>query len=106
MKADERIARMRKQRNEATNQGAALVEQLTHEAASEQDFAALAAALEERKKNTFKGENEGCVKMTIYVQKDLAKSFYALMMRRGDQKRFVNQALSDFVKKKAREMGM
>ena len=44
--------------------------------------------------------------MTIYVQKDLAKSFYALIMRRGDQKRFVNQALSDFVKKKAREMGM
>lgn len=106
MKANERIARMRKQRTETTSQGAALVEQLTHDTASEQDFAALAEALEERKKKTFKRENDGYVKMTIYVQKDLAKSFYALIMRRGDQKRFVNQALSDFVKKKAREMGM
>jgi hypothetical protein len=105
MKADERIARMRKQRTETTNQGAALVEQLTHDTTTE-DFAALATALEERKKKTFRGENEGYVKMTIYVQQDLAKSFYALLTRHGDQKRFVNQALADFVKKKAREMGM
>ena len=44
--------------------------------------------------------------MTIYVEENLAKSFNALITKRGQQKQFINQAIRDFVQKKAKELGM
>ena len=82
------------------------VDQLAHEDAGEPDFAELAKKLEERKAQEAKGENEGYVKMTIYVEEKLAKSFNALITKRGQQKQFVNQALREFVQKKAKELGL
>ena len=112
--AQERIARMQRERQQAegtakesqSTQTAELVGQLTHETAGEPDFAELAKKLEERKTMETRGENEGHVKMTIYVEENLAKSFNALITRRGQQKQFINQAIRDFVQKKARELGM
>ena len=82
------------------------VGQLNHENDGEPDFAVLAKKLEERKQKEAKGENEGFVKMTIYVDENLAKSFYALITKRGQQKQFINQAIRDFIQKKAKELGI
>lgn len=112
--AQERIARMQRERQQAekaakesqSTQTTELVGQLTHESDGEPDFAELAKKLEERKQKEAKGENEGHVKMTIYVEENLAKSFNALITKRGQQKQFINQAIRDFVQKKAKELGM
>ena len=112
--AQERIARMQRERQQAEKaakesqsaQTTELVGQLTHESDGEPDFAELAKKLEERKQKEAKGENEGHVKMTIYVEENLAKSFNALITKRGQQKQFINQAIRDFVQKKAKELGL
>lgn len=105
--AAERLARMKREK-EAAQESApdSLVGQLTHEEDGAPDFTNLAKRLEERKAVEAKGENEGHVKMTIYVRKDIAQSFNALITKRGQQKQYVNQALSDFIQKKAKELGI
>ena len=70
------------------------------------DFEDLAEKLEVRKAIEKKGANDDHVKMTIYVESAIAKSFRALVTQRGQQKRYVNEALRDFVQKKAKELGM
>lgn len=108
--AAERLARMKKEKEAAAaaaqEKSSDLVGQLTHETDGSPDFTDLAAKLEERKAQEAKGENEGHVKMTIYVRDDIARSFNALITKRGQQKQFINQALQDFVQKKARELGL
>lgn len=101
----ERLARMAKEKKEATT-NKDLVGQLHHESDGETDFSKLAEKLEERKAKEAKGENEGHVKMTIYVREDIAKAFNALITKRGQQKEFTNQALSDFIQKKSRELNL
>lgn len=82
------------------------VGQLDHENDGEPDFAELAVKLEERKQKEARGENDGHVKMTIYVEENLAKSFNALITKRGQQKQFINQAIKDFIIKKSKELNM
>ena len=106
----QKLARLQKESGESASAdpitNTDLVAQLTHEEDGEPDFAELAKKLEERKAQEAKGENEGYVKMTIYVEESLAKSFNALITKRGQQKQFVNQALRDFVQKMAKELGL
>ena len=109
--AQERLARMKREKEAAqeTNkesQKSDLVGQLTHESDGGPDFSDLAKKLEKRKEKEAKGENEGHVKLTIYIRKDIADSFNALITKRGQQKEFANQAFADFVAKKARELGL
>lgn len=113
--AQERIARMQREKEKAAkaahesqkgSQNTDLVGQLTHEKDGSPDFTEIAKKLEERKAQEARGENEGHVKMTIYVREDIARSFNALITKRGQQKQYVNQALSDFVQKKSRELGL
>ena len=108
--AAERLARMKKDREAAmakeSSEPTKLVEQLTHESDGQPDFSEIAKKLEERKAQEAKGENEGFTKMTIYVRNDIAASFNALITKRGQQKAFANQALSDFVLKKGKELGL
>lgn len=111
----ERLARLQREKEEAEAKAkaeagekdpASLVSQLTHEDNGEPDFSEIAKKLQERKEQEAKGENEDHVKLTIYVRKDIYDSFNALITKRGQQKQFVNQALSDFIQKKARELGI
>lgn len=108
--AIERINRMKREKEEAKAAQAPetpdLVSQLTHEDKGEPDFTELAKKLEERKAQEAKGENDGYVKMTIYVRQDIADSFNALITKRGQQKEFVNLALRDFIQKKAKELNI
>lgn len=106
--AFERLQSMKRETEaaKATAPTEELVGQLTHESNGEPDFSQIAKKLEERKAKEARGENEGYVKMTIYIEESVAKSFNALITKRGQQKEFANQALSDFVQKKVRELGL
>ena len=70
------------------------------------DYNVLAAKIEAHKAKEAKSKNDGYVKMTIYVREDVAKSFNALCTERGQQREFTNEAFRDFIKKKAKEMGI
>ena len=109
--ASERIAQMKRAREEVASKantivGTDLVEQITHEQDGKPDFTEIAKKLEERKAQEAKGENEGFVKLTIYIREDIAASFNALITKRGQQKAFANEAFADFVAKKIRELGL
>ena len=107
--AAERLERLKREKEAATessSDASELVSQLTHESNGEPDFTEIAKKLEERKAKEARGENDAHVKMTIYVEENLAKAFNALITKRGQQKEFVNQALQDFVQKKIRELGI
>lgn len=106
--AAERIARMQREKEaaKAATPAEELIGQLTHESDGEPDFTEIAKKLEERKAREAKGENHGHVKMTIYIEENLAKAFNALITKRGQQKEFANEALRDFIKKKSRELGI
>lgn len=100
--AAERIARMKASQESS----AELVEQLTHKDDGEPNFSEIAKQLEQRQAEEKKGENDGYVKMTIYIREDIAAGFNALITKRGQQKEFANQAFSDFVLKKSKELGI
>ncbi len=107
--AQERMARMKREREAAKKNGdkdGQLIDQLTHQSAGEPDFAELAKKLQERKEHEFKGENSDHVKLTMYIRKDIYDAFNALITKRGQQKEFCNQALADFVERKAKELGL
>ena len=70
------------------------------------DYNVLAAKIEAHKAKEAKSKNDGYVKMTIYVREDIARSFNALCTERGQQREFTNEAFRDFIKKKAKEMGI
>lgn len=106
--AAERLERLKKEKEAAKvlNRDTPLVEQLAHESDGEPDFTEIAKKLEERKAQESKGENEGFTKMTIYIRDDIAKSFNALITKRGQQKEYANQAFKDFIEKKIKELGL
>lgn len=106
--AQERMERLKREREEAVKTGSRndLVGQLTHESTGEPDFAEIAAKLKMRQAKESRGENDGYVKMTIYIREDIADGFNALITKRGQQKEFANQAFADFIQKKAREMNL
>lgn len=106
----QKLARLQRETGEAGPadpiQNADLVAQLTHEEDGEPDFAELAKKLEARKAQEPMGENKGYVKMTIYIEEGIAKSFNALITKRGEQKAFANEAFADFIIKKSKELGL
>lgn len=103
----ERMARMKRVREATKKAGdSQIVEQLTNESNGEPDFSEIAKKLKARKKQETKGENEGHVKMTMYIRQDIYDAFNALITKRGQQKEFTNQALSDFIQKKSKELGL
>lgn len=106
----EKLARLQRESGEAGPvdpvQNTDLVEQIAHEDDGKPDFSEIAKKLEERKAQEAKGENEGYVKLTIYIREDIAASFNALITKRGQQKAFANEAFADFVAKKVRELGL
>lgn len=105
--AAERIERLKREKAEANeaSSSADLVSQLTHED-TETDFSAIAEKLRERNGTEKVSVMENTVKMTIYVDKELADAFNALCVKRGDQRRYVNDALKTFVERKAKELGL
>lgn len=66
------------------------------------NFSEIAAQLEERKRKLKEGEtgaNDGYVKDTIYIRKDLWEAMQALCIEKGDKKNHVNAAYEDYISK-------
>lgn len=97
----EKIASGQKKNRESQ---AEMLAQMTEQKTDQPDFEAIAEELEERKRQEGKGENEGYVKDTIYIEENIYKSFNALCIKRGDKKKYTNQALAEFVAKKYKEL--
>lgn len=108
--SQERLERMKREREAAAKKTGetdnSLVDQLTHTDTGEPNFAELAKQLQERQEQEFKGKNDNHIKDTLYIRRDIYEAFNALVTQRGQKKEFVNQALSDFIIKKARELGL
>ena len=98
----ERLERMKKQK-EASG-GTELVSQLTHETTGEPDFKELAQRLSARNQKERVLKRDTTEKITFYIDQDVIAAFYALCTEHGDKTRYINQALRDFIKKKAREL--
>lgn len=67
-----------------------------------QNFSDIAAQLEERKRKLTEGQtgaNDGYVKDTIYIRKDLWEAMQALCIEKGDKKNHVNAAYEDYISK-------
>lgn len=108
--AIERLERLKKEKaaeKEASKEETGLVSQLTHQSDGEPDFKELAEKLKERQEAEKETSSLAyTVKYTLYVQEDVAAAFNALCTKRGDQRKFANQALKDFVAKKVKELGL
>lgn len=107
--AIDRIARLKAEKEAAkaaAKDSTNLVSQLTHESTGEPDFNEIAQKLKERKGDEKESVMAGAVKYTIYIDEPIAEAFAALCVKRGDQRRYANEALKDFVLKKTREMGL
>ena len=50
--------------------------------------------------------NDGYVRMTVYVRNDIMAGMKSLCPRQGQLKQRVNEALEEYIVKKAREMGV
>lgn len=103
--AAERLARMKREKEAATDGTTEIVGQLTHETDGEPDFTELAKKLRDHLDGSPESVQPNVVKYTLYIDEPVADAFRALCVKRGDQRVYGTEALSDFVKKKAREMG-
>lgn len=106
--AIDRLARMKAEQEAAKAEAKEgdLVGQLTHATTGEPDFAEIAQKLKDRNDGEKTSVMAGAVKYTIYIDQNVATAFDALCVKRGDQRRFANEALKDFVLKKTRELGI
>lgn len=68
------------------------------------DFAKIAEELQKRHEQEKRSLNDKYIKDTIYIEENIYKAFNALCTERGMKKQLVNEALSDFVQKKYREL--
>lgn len=99
-----RLDGMRKEKESVTGNPAKVISGIIKQEQEAPDFAKIAEELQQRHKEEKRSLNDGHIKMTIYVETDIANAFNALCIKRGDQKEYINQALSDFVARKYREL--
>ena len=105
--AAERLARMKREKEAASDGNTSeIVGQLTHETDGEPDFLELAQKLRDHLDGDPSNVQPNVIKYTLYIDEPVAEAFKALCVKRGDQRVYGTEALSDFVKKKAREMGL
>ena len=99
----ERLRREKEAARQNSGNKTEVVSRLAHEDHGP-DFAKIAEDLKRRHEEEKHSLNEGYVKMTIYVEENIAAAFNALCIKRGDQKKYLNEALADYVAKKHREL--
>lgn len=105
-KLQDRLAGLQQEKDTIKSNPGKVISGIINQEQDTPDFAKIAEMLEARKQEESKGENDNHIKDTIYVEETIYRSFNALCVRRGDKKKFVNEALSDFVKKKIKELGI
>ena len=90
--------------NEKPEHKREVIHQIVHQEEDRTDFEKIAEELQQRHEEEKHSLNDKHVKMTIYVEENIAKAFYSLCVKRGDQKEYINQALAEFVKKRYKEL--
>lgn len=102
----ERMARLKREKEQAQakERKTNMISQLTHETDVTADFEKITEEFTKLQENKQPGANEGYTKDTIYIKDSLYKAFNALCVNRGDKKKYVNEAIQDFVLKKYREL--
>lgn len=80
------------------------VEKLVNHDVDTIDMAAIAEQLQKQRTEEPVSANDGYTKDTLYIENDLFRAFNALCVKRGDKKKFANEAIRDFVLKKYREL--
>ena len=105
-KINERLNSLQQKKEQLTNSGdkGELVTKIMNQEEEKVDMKAIAEALQEQREEQ-PGLNDGYRKDTLYIQEDIYNAFNALCVNRGDKKKFVNEALEDFVLKKYKELG-
>lgn len=100
-----KIAETKKANEEKQNHAQdEMLSHMTEQKDDTPDFAKIAEDLQKRHEEEAESLNSGHVKYTIYVEENIANAFQALCLRRGDQKKYINEALADFVTKKHKEI--
>lgn len=103
---NERLNSLQQQKEHFVQPGdkAELVNKMMNQEKETIDMKAIAEALQEQHKEKAQGLNEGFTKDTLYIENDIYDAFNALCVNRGDKKKYVNEALRDFVLKKYKEL--
>ena len=91
----DKLKHIGQQKDEVKKKGTT-VEEITQGNEEEVDFAAIAAELEQTVEEHH-GENENCVKTTLYLDKNVFAAFQKLTTGRGEKKKAANAAISAWV---------
>lgn len=102
---EEKLARMQEEKAAIkAKSDNKLVGEFTGNAEETKDFSEIAKEFKARKEQEAQSVNFEYRKDTIYIRSDIYSAFNALCVRQGQKKQFVNEALSDFIMKKYKEM--
>lgn len=106
-KINERLNSLQQKKEELTTHNGdkgELVNKIMNQDEEVTSLDAIAKELQERREAEAVGENEGYVKDTIYIRKDIYEAFNALCLKRGDKKKHANAAFERYVLEQYRKI--
>ena len=105
-KINERLNSLQQKKEQFAHNGdkGELVSKIMNQEEEATSLDAIAKELQERREAEAVGENEGYVKDTIYIRKDIYEAFNALCIKRGDKKKHANAALERYVLEEYRKI--
>lgn len=104
-KVNERLSSLAQQKEHfVPGDKSELVSKIMHQEEEATSLDVIAKELQERREAEAVGENEGFVKDTIYIRKDIYEAFNALCLKRGDKKKHANAALEKYVLEQYRKL--
>lgn len=96
-KINERLSSIEKSKEHINTGKSEFVHKLVTQEEEPRSLEDIAKELQERREAEAVGENEGYVKDTIYIRKDIYEAFNALCLKRGDKKKHANAAFERYV---------
>ena len=105
-KINERLSSLQQEKEHFTKPGekVELVNKIMNQEKEVKTLDDIARELQERRETEAVGENDGYVKDTIYIRKDIYDAFNALCLKRGDKKKHANAALERYVLEQYRKI--
>ena len=103
-KLQDRLAGLQQEKETIKGNSGKVISGIINQEQETPDFAKIAEELQQRHAEEARSLNDGYVKMTIYVEENIAKAFNSLCVKRGDQKEYLNEALAQYVQKRYKEL--
>lgn len=103
-KLQDRLAGLQQEKDTIKSNPGKVISGIISQEQDTPDFAKIAEELQERHEQEKHSLNSGYIKDTIYIEENLYKAFNSLCLKRGDKKQMVNEALSEYVTKRYREL--